>query len=114
MLARANTSSEFKPRIWIGGLLFQLLIERKSSGPVFCNINGDKIPPAVMNKTLKVKQQRPDLVVCDEDNIWEPYSIGSSCRRGSQSRVREERVHSTVIDLVNRWQKDERAKGGNP
>ena len=63
---------------------------------------------------LKVKAVRPDLVLCPSDEIWKSCNIGSSCRRGSQTRAREEGVPGTVIDLVNRWQKVERNNGGKP
>ena len=69
MLGGSEATSGFNPRMWV-----QLLVKRKISGMVFYNINGDKIPSTVMKKCfileiLKVKEQKPDLVLYDEDNI---------------------------------------------
>ena len=67
-----------------------------------------------VTEILKVKEERPNLVVCKDEVIWESYNIGRTYLRGSQTRSRKEGVPDAVIDLVNKWQKVKRNKRGKP
>ena len=97
LLAAAKTASGFRLRVWVEILLYVLLLEGRTSGPVFCDEDGVLVSSVAMNKKIileiiEVKREREDLVLCDMDNIWEVYNIGRSCWRGSQTRTREEGV----------------------
>ena len=88
MLAVAETASGFRARIWLERLLLILLTEGKVSGPVFCDKEGMVIGSGDMNKgfvteVVKVKVERPDVVVCEDGVIWEAYNIGRCCWRDS-------------------------------
>jgi len=84
-----------------------ILREGKISGLVFYGEGGILVVPGVMNKLLiqkliRVKKEREDLVLCDLDQIWDLYNIGRSLRRGSQTRAREGGVPSSGVYLVNK------------
>ena len=69
-------------------LLLILLTEGRVSRPVFCDKEGMAIGSGDINKgfvteAVKLKVERPDLVVCEDEVIWESYNIGRFCQRGS-------------------------------
>jgi hypothetical protein len=47
-------------------------------------------------------------------NIEEAYSLFRSLRRGSNTKAVRNKVDPTIIDINNRWQKFERARGRMP
>ena len=92
LLCSSSTASGFKPIVWVKRLLTLLLKEGKTSGPVFCDEEGELFASGAMNnlftnELLKVKKEREDLHLCDSDQVWELYNIGRSLRRGSQTRA---------------------------
>ena len=54
------------------------------------------------------------LTITNRDEIAEHYQVFRSLRRSSDSRALEQRVKDSDIDIVNRWQKIEKAQGSRP
>ena len=69
-----ETASYFRPRVWIERLLYMLLQEERTSGPVFFYEVGILVLTGAMNnqfilEIIKVTSEREDLVLCTSDTI---------------------------------------------
>ena len=76
MMTASETVSGFRPRIWMERLLLILLIEERVIGSVFCDeeqmvIVSGEITKGFVTEVVKIKIERPDLVVCEDEIIWE-------------------------------------------
>ena len=66
------------------------------------------------HKALKVVQiERPDLIP-EETEVSTVYGTYRSCRRGSLTRATEAGIGAPILDLINRWNKFEKNRGGKP
>ena len=58
---------------------------------------------------LLVQERRVDLIPATVD-VTRDYSMRRSPRRGSTSQARNRKVPEDIINLINRWRKEERAR----
>ena len=106
-------------RLWVERLVWLLLREGNTNvGPAFCKRNGTMLRSYEMDwefhKALKIVQlERIDLIPDDVD-VTSLYGTYRSLRRGSTTRATEAGVGPTTLDLINRWSKFEKNRGGKP
>lgn len=61
--------------------------------------------------------EKPSLFppsVTNQEEISDFYQVYRSIRRSSDTRALEQKVSASDIDIVNRWQKVEKAQGNRP
>ena len=106
-------------RLWMERLTWLLVQEGNINiGPAFCKKNGTMLRSYELDwefhKALKIVQiERVDLIPEDVD-VSTLYGTYRSLRRGSLTRATEAGVGQTVLDLINRWSKFEKNRGGKP
>ena len=84
-------------------------------GPLFCSTIEGAQPATVkeldvlLHHFLLVQERHADLIPTMVDVTW-GYSMHWSPRQGSTSQARTQKVPEDVINLINRWRKEERAR----
>ena len=75
MLVAEETASGCKPRFGVETMMYILLVEKRTSRPLFCDEERNLVVSRVMNKMfcleiMKVKEVRPDLVMHSSEELW--------------------------------------------
>jgi hypothetical protein len=115
-----QSKSGLRFRLWLERLVW--ILERegrgRESGPAFCKVDGTMMRSYELDwefhKALKIVQlERPDLIP-EETDVVRMYGTFRSLRRGSLTRATEEGIKGTDLEMINRWRKFEKNKGGKP
>lgn len=116
------TSSEICVYAWMDRLMDAKISRGFRDGPLISDWLGKVLTTDVLDKMLteileEVYEENPKLFpasVTSRDDIAEFYQVYRSIRRSSDSRALEQKVKESDIDIVNRWQKIEKAQGNRP
>jgi hypothetical protein len=95
-----------------------LLERNRLNGFVFANSRGKQVKASTLEPRfytllhwVKIRFSSlfpPNLTIEDD------FGIPRSCRRGSSTEAANQGVDSTIIDMICRWRKIERAQGRAP
>ena len=114
------TISGIPVRKWAERLVDLLVLEKKNStvGPAFCDEEGLVLNSTFfdehLHRMLGIIQIRFPELVDPGIQVSERFYIFRSFRRGSNTRAKEMKVDSGVVDLNNRWRKVQMKSGGKP
>jgi len=115
----AVTKTGFSPRKWLELLVHVRGMKGITNGPAFCGEGKMEVArmrdyeEVFFDLLETVKEDQPDLFDKDCD-IRDWYGLFRSLRRGSHSLAVTLKVPLASRNLMNRWGKVERAKGGLP
>mmetsp|Transcript_15422 Transcript_15422/g.21974 ORF Transcript_15422/g.21974 Transcript_15422/m.21974 type:complete len:144 (+) Transcript_15422:4376-4807(+) len=108
-----ETRSGLKPRLWVGRAIAALADKGITRGPLFSTSSGQPIRAGAMEPKFfarleEVQAIRPDLIP-EQVDVTDVYGVSRSFRRGSTTEAGNRGVPTTVIELISRWRKTERA-----
>ena len=115
-----KTQSGIPVRKWTERLVNLMIQEKKDSsvGPAFCDESGFALNSSYfdehLHRMLGIIQTKFPELVDPGVQVTERFYIYRSFRRGSNTRAREMKVDSEVVDLNNRWRKVQMKSGGKP
>jgi hypothetical protein len=113
-----RTRSGIEAGVWATRLKASLVERRRLNGFVFSTTRGKQIKasslePRFFEQLHWVKIRHPDLfppnVMIEDD-----FGVARSCRRGSSTEAANQGVDTTIIEMICRWRKVERAQGRAP
>jgi hypothetical protein len=115
MVLARETDSGIKPGVWGDRLAESLGRQGRTNGPIFRNKKGQQAKIGLyddefLDRLVGIRVALPHLFA-PEINVAEVYSLQRSLHRGSTTEARNRGVHQDVIELNNRWQKVEAARG---
>lgn len=92
------------------------------NGPLFLDWAGKVLTTEALDRLLveileEIYEDLPALFppsIQDKDDISDHYQVYRTLRRSSDTRALEQEVRESDIDIVNRWQTVEKAKGNRP
>jgi hypothetical protein len=119
LLMASETASGLKIWHWREQLVLMRERQGRFHGPAFCDDSGREVATMSDYEEIfydilhKIQDQRPDLIGPDVD-IEQIYGFFCSFCQGATTRAREQGVSEADINLINRWQKVERALGMEP
>jgi hypothetical protein len=110
-----KTRSGIEVGLWATRLVESLRERRRVNGFVFSTNRGKQmkastLEPRFYEQLHWVKIRYPDLFP-PNITIEDDFGIPRSCRRGSSTEAANQGVDSTVIEMICRWRKVERAQG---
>jgi hypothetical protein len=113
-----KTRSGIEVGVWATRLRESLLERNRLNGFVFANSRGKQVKASTLEPRfytllhwVKIRFSSlfpPNLTIEDD------FGIPRSCRRGSSTEAANQGVDSTIIDMICRWRKIERAQGRAP
>jgi hypothetical protein len=114
----AQTDSGLPVRRWIERLVQVREKEGRQHGPAFCDQTGEiaeayEYESGLISRLLVAQENSPEAIG-PEVNITEEFGISRSFRRGSTSTARVRGIDDKLVELINRWQKFEQARGRRP
>ncbi len=85
------------------------------NGPAFCDRYGgiaqcQGYEVAIMERLQMIQNSNLSIIPPDVE-ILENFGLSHSFRRGATSTARTRGVDDKTVDLINRWQKFEEARG---
>jgi hypothetical protein len=113
-----RTRSGIEAGVWATRLKASLVERRRLNGFVFSTARGKQmkassLEPRFFEQLHWVKIRHPDLfppnVMIEDD-----FGVARSCRRGSSTEAANQGVDTTIIEMICRWRKVERAQGRAP
>ena len=112
----AVTETGFAPRKWLERLVYIREQEGITNGPAFCGKG--KLEVARMGDYEEVFFDLLETVMEDQPGLFDKdcsirdwYGLFRSLRRGSTSLATSLKVPKEILDLMNRWNKVEQARG---
>jgi hypothetical protein len=116
MAARTNSGLEVK--VWIQRLVQVRERQGRYQGPTFQDGRGNLVSPSkiegrLVDQLQAIKESQPGVIPVEVD-CAEQFGISRSFRRGATTAARARGVNDRQVELINRWQKVERAKGCHP
>jgi hypothetical protein len=111
----AETRSGLKPLLWINRLIEECEIQGRVKGWAFANEEGEQVAmgyffDTILDRLVRIQEAHPELLNPDI-NLYEEVGLARSFRRGSNSQAQNRQVPPDVINWINRWRAEERAKG---
>lgn len=107
---------------WVSKLIESKKLRGFRNGPLFTDWSGkvlttdalDKMLVDILEELFDYKHTLFPASVETKDDIVDMYQVYRSIRRSSDTRAIEKKVKDSDIDIVNRWQKAEKAQGNRP
>lgn len=107
---------------WVNELMNSKISRGFTNGPLFSDWEGKVFTTDALDKMLceileELFDEKPSLFpasVTNREEISDCYQVYRSIRRSSDTRALEQKVSASDIDIVNRWQKMEKAQGNRP
>lgn len=117
-----ETSSKIRVHAWVTRLMECKVNRGFVNGPLFSDWEGKVLTTGSLDRMLveileELFVEKPKLFppsVKAKEDISDAYQVYRSIRRSSDSRALEQKVSESDIDIVNRWQKVEKAQGSRP
>lgn len=111
----AETRSGLKPLEWVNRLVQEREEQGLVKGWAFLGHKGEQAPmnyfaETILDRLVRIQEVHPDLIN-PGINVFEEFGLAWSFRRGSNSQAQNRQVPADVINWVNRWRTEERAKG---
>lgn len=112
----AVTQSGLRIGDWVEASVRVHQCEGRSSGPAFCDDNGNVAASKVCEQVIldllaQIQQERPDIIGPDVD-VHEEHGVCRSFWRGETARARVSGVAELTTKLNNRWRVFEDGKSG--
>lgn len=116
------TSSAIDIFRWVDKIMNAKMRRGQRDGPLFSDWDGKVLSTETLDKCLvelleELYHDDSSLLpaaVKNRDEIVDHYQVYRSIRRSSDTRAIEQKVADSDIDIVNRWQKVEKAHGSRP
>lgn len=107
---------------WVTRLMRNKMSRGFTNGPLFSNWEGliltteslDKMQVEILEELFEDIPSLFPPSVKDKEEISDAYQVYRSIRRSSDTRAIKQKVSESDIDIVNRWQKVEKAQGSRP
>lgn len=107
---------------WLNRLIDLKINRGVTDGPLFSDWGGKVVTTELLDKMLvdaleDLFDDIPTLFppsIKTREEISDSYQVYRSIRRSSDLRALEQQVKESDIDIVNRWQKVEKAQGNRP
>jgi len=114
----ATTNSGIQVKAWLERLAGVWKEVGRTHGPAFGDRRGEVLEAGfiegkIVDMLYELRAKSPTLVPQDVD-FGEEFGISRSFRRGATSTARVRKLPEEVVNLTNRWQKFEHAKGRRP
>jgi hypothetical protein len=111
----AETHSGLKPLLWINRLIEEREAQGRVKGWAFVDENGEQVAMNYFAETIydylvRIQECCPQLIN-PGINVLEEVGLAWSFRRGSNSQAQNRGVPPEIVDRINRWRMEERAKG---
>jgi hypothetical protein len=111
----AQTRSGLKPLLWINCLIEEREIQGRIKGWAFVGEKGEQasmnyFAKVIFDRLVHIQELHPQLIN-PSINVYEEFGLAQSFRRGLNSQAQNRQVPSDVINWINRWHAEERAKG---
>jgi hypothetical protein len=111
----AETHSGLKPLLWINRLIEEREAQGRVKGWAFVDENGEQVAMNYFAETIydylvRIQECCPQLIN-PGINVLEEVGLARSFRRGSNSQAQNRGVPPEIVDRINRWRTEERAKG---